>query len=425
MNLSDTVRKLAKDIAELTKLVMNIRATTGGGVTTGQNIGVGGVGVYHSVAASTMRFRTVNAASAQIAVSLDAVNNEVDIDVGPHMHQAAGSGGQLDHGLALTGLGDVADHPGYVTLDGLRPLTGNWDVGAAAGRMIQAGYLVAGGAVAAKEVLQTEDAFALKETSEPGTDAGYGKIWVSSADGLPYFKDDAGVICGLCGGGGSGGGDGGFPYFRLGTTRRIMYAPVHNSVLVPVGVAITHSGTRNNNNDDNTAFLRMWVSGTAYIRSSFFTEARKAHNPSFYSKFKTGSAADLTSMRTFIGVHETPGLNPLNDDPGGMEYALISLLPTNANFYFISKDNAGNQEATDSGLVMSPDTTYDFRIDLFAGGNVTFYLWETYGSGYAEVTHTNYFPDNSTDLGMDVTVSRTAPSGTWYFNLSYMTIEAD
>ena len=207
MNLSDTVRKLAKDIAELTKLVMNIRAVSGGGITTGQNIGVGGVGVYHSVVANTMRFRTVNAASAQITVALDAVNNEVDIELGPHVHQAAGSGSQLDHGLALTGLLDD-DHTQYLLAAGTRALSANWDAGAAAGRMIQIGYLVAGAAVAANEYLQTEGRLSLKETTEPGVTAGYGKIWVSSTDGLPYFKDDAGNVCELCGGGGGSGGGG-------------------------------------------------------------------------------------------------------------------------------------------------------------------------------------------------------------------------
>lgn len=36
--------------------------------------------------------------------------------------------GSIDHG-SIGGLTDVADHPGYVTLDGTRPLTANWDAG--------------------------------------------------------------------------------------------------------------------------------------------------------------------------------------------------------------------------------------------------------------------------------------------------------
>jgi len=204
MNLSDTVRKLAKDIAELTKLVMNIRAVSGGGITTGQNIGVGGVGVYHSVVANTMRFRTVNAASAQITVALDAVNNEVDIELGPHVHQAAGSGSQLDHGLALTGLLDD-DHTQYLLAAGTRALSANWDAGAAAGRIIQVGYLVAGGAVAAVEYLQSEGRLALKETTAPGGGtANYGILYVKSADSVLYFMDDAGVEYDLLAGGGGG-----------------------------------------------------------------------------------------------------------------------------------------------------------------------------------------------------------------------------
>jgi len=41
----------------------------------------------------------------------------------------------IDHG-GLAGLTDVADHPGYVTLDGARALTGDWDIGN--GRIIDA-----------------------------------------------------------------------------------------------------------------------------------------------------------------------------------------------------------------------------------------------------------------------------------------------
>lgn len=43
--------------------------------------------------------------------------------------QTAGGGGVTDHG-DLAGLTDAADHPQYLTLDGSRELTANWDVGA-------------------------------------------------------------------------------------------------------------------------------------------------------------------------------------------------------------------------------------------------------------------------------------------------------
>jgi len=420
MNLSDTVRKLAKDIAELTKLVMNIRAVSGGGITTGQNIGVGGVGVYHSVVANTMRFRTVNAASAQITVALDAVNNEVDIELGPHVHQAAGSGGQLDHGLALTGLADD-DHTQYLRADGARALSANWDAGAAAGRTIQVGNLVAGGAVAAKEVLQTEDAFALKETSEPGADAGYGKMWVSSADGLPYFKDGTGVICGLCGGGEeSGGGGGGFPYLMCGTTRRIMAIVAANATYQSWNCSMATSGTKAISIDDFTLWTRHTLAGANnYIRSTAYNDCRKSHSPTFYCRFRLD--ASVANTRMYFGLAST-SLVALTDDPAAGHYALLRVSPNFANFYFIT-EGAGAQNETDSGLAIQTDTAYDLIIELLDGGNITFTLQEIGGSGFAQEMLIANLPDNSADMGMYAVGWCT--SGTTYYHLCYMTLEAD
>ena len=55
---------------------------TGGGgeANTGSNVNVGGVGVFKQKTGVDLEFRGVNAASAKITVTLDAVNNEIDID---------------------------------------------------------------------------------------------------------------------------------------------------------------------------------------------------------------------------------------------------------------------------------------------------------------------------------------------------------
>jgi hypothetical protein len=53
---------------------------------------------------------------------LDDLQNPLD-----HTHQSSGSGvgGKLDHGLALNGLNDVEDHPGYILLTGARDFIGH------------------------------------------------------------------------------------------------------------------------------------------------------------------------------------------------------------------------------------------------------------------------------------------------------------
>lgn len=199
MKLSDIVHKLQKDISALSKLVLNVRATVGAGgeANTASNQGIGGIGLYHAKVGVDLQFRNINAGSAKVSVALDAPNREVDIDVVQL---------QIDHG-SIGGLGDVVDHLGYITVDGVRPLTGSWDAGCAAGRVIRSGYLMAGGAVVAMvERLQSEARLALKETTDPALTANYGKIWVSSADGLLYYMDDAGAIYDLTAAGGGSAG---------------------------------------------------------------------------------------------------------------------------------------------------------------------------------------------------------------------------
>lgn len=132
MNLSELVRKLQKDVRELTKLVLNVRATGGGGgeANTASNQGAGGVGLYHSKVGVDLQFKNINAGSSKITVTNDVPNKEVDIDVVipnlGHTHQDAANCGQLDHGLALIGLGDD-DHTLYLLADGTRELTANWE----------------------------------------------------------------------------------------------------------------------------------------------------------------------------------------------------------------------------------------------------------------------------------------------------------
>lgn len=53
----------------------------GGETNTASNVGAGGVGLYKSKTGVNLDFRNINAGSSKVSVTLDAVNNEVDIDV--------------------------------------------------------------------------------------------------------------------------------------------------------------------------------------------------------------------------------------------------------------------------------------------------------------------------------------------------------
>lgn len=52
-----------------------------GEANTASNVGAGGVGLYKSKTGFNLDFRNINAGSSKVTVSLDAPNNEVDIDV--------------------------------------------------------------------------------------------------------------------------------------------------------------------------------------------------------------------------------------------------------------------------------------------------------------------------------------------------------
>lgn len=173
-------------------------AASAGEANTASNAGTGGVGVYDSKVGVDLKFKNINAGSAKITVADDPGNKEIDIDVSEasldhgsiggladndhpqyllvaniddtpvngvttepissnwafdhvaaadphtgyrlesadHTHQSTGAqAGQLDHGLALTGLGDN-DHPQYllvadiddVAVNGVTnaPISSNW-----------------------------------------------------------------------------------------------------------------------------------------------------------------------------------------------------------------------------------------------------------------------------------------------------------
>lgn len=94
-----------------------INATTA--AVSGSNVNVGGVGVFKQVGASSLEFRGINGASNRLSVTLDAPNNEIDLDVVTAnvdhdglLNYAANR--HIDHssvsivaGMGLTGGGDI------------------------------------------------------------------------------------------------------------------------------------------------------------------------------------------------------------------------------------------------------------------------------------------------------------------------------
>jgi len=420
MNLGQLVRKLQKDISRLTQLVLNIRASVSGGeANTASNIGAGGVGLYDSKVGVDLRFRNINAGSTKLSVALDNPNHEVDIDV----VQA-----QIDHG-SIAGLGDD-DHAQYLLAAGTRALTGSWDAGCAAGRVIRSGYLMAGAAVAAMvERLQTEARIALKETTDPVASAGYGKLWVSSADKLVYFMDSLGNIYDLTalgsgGGGGSGAPVGAEEYFHLGTTQHWHGIVGDGTVVVALNLGITTVSAAAGVNDDVTTFVRF--SGTSAspdgTRSTNYTQLRRSHNPKCYFRIKTGP--DLDVQRLWIGVCNASISSNVDDPAGATHYAFFNFSTTraNPNWYCITKDGAA-QNVQDSGVALAASTIYDLEITMIDGGNVEFYI-TPYGGAMTNITSNANLPGNSTNLGLFCFIWGTGATAR-IFDFSYAFAESD
>ena len=332
-----------------------------------------------------MRFRTVNAASAQITVALDAVNNEVDIDVGPHVHQGAGSGGQLDHGLALTGLLDD-DHTQYVPTSGVRGI---------------------------------EAPLILKEVAEPGAVAGYGKIWVSSTDGLPYFKDDAGNICELCGGAGSGGG-GEYPFYRnAGTTRFKVadcnYAGVYYShwAITSVGAAVAYA--------DSYSSWRRYAGSAASMGGLRTTTADYVCGDwdcSSWWLIQTYSSVANQRIHCYCAGG---GLLFAADLCASPWYGFVYSAPDSGNWLFSSKDAGGALSSVDTGIACNADTIYYMNV-VWNGTSLDWYIAAVGGSSASGSKATN-LPVSSLLLSQGC--ANHATTGGVYFYIGYMSLETN
>lgn len=382
MSLASDVRKLAKDVAELTKLVMNIRGTGGGGgeANTASNVGIGGVGLYNSKVGVNLQFKNINAGSARVTVTNDVPNKEVDIDV----VQA-----QIDHG-SIGGLGDD-DHSIYLLASGGRALTGTWDAGAGAGRTIQAGNLVAGGAVAAQEYLQTEGRIALKETSVPGSVASYGKLYVDSADSVLYFMNDSGVIYDLLSGGVSSPS---FPRFSTKTWNAIFAG---NSVYQGIGCDVNSVGAGAGStilDADGRWYQKLGsaVAGNvARVQANNFNTFQPRHNPYAYFHLKTYS--EITHVRLWVGF--ATAAFPRATNPNQDEVAFRFSTPDGDVNWMLCLKNAGGTTTINTGVAVAASTVY--RMQLWTPDSGTTYFWDINGTGGSStgnppVTTTSWSP---------------------------------
>ena len=68
----------------------------GGEANTASNINVGGVAIFKQKTGMNFEFRGINAASSKVTVALDAVNNEIDVDVAEASLTLGNLGGSID-----------------------------------------------------------------------------------------------------------------------------------------------------------------------------------------------------------------------------------------------------------------------------------------------------------------------------------------
>lgn len=370
MNLEEKVRKCQKDISELNKLVMAARGGGGGAgeANTASNVGVGGVGLYNSKVGVDLQFKNINAGSTKISVTNDAPNKEVDIDV----VQA-----NIDHG-SIGGLADD-DHTRYLDKNGTRALTATWDAGAAAGRTIQCGNLVAGGAVAALEYLHSEGRLALKETSVPGNVASYGKLYVDSADSILYFMNDSGTIYDLLAGGVASPS---FPRFSTKTWGAICAG---NAAYAAIGCDVNSVGAGAGSTllDANGRWYQKLGSAVAgnigRVQANNFNTFQPRHSPYVYFHVETYS--EITHVRLWLGF--ATAAFPRATNPNQDEVAFRFSTPDgDANWQFCLRNAAGTT-VINTGVAVAASTVYRMQIWTVDGG-VT-YFWNINGTSGSSI----------------------------------------
>ena len=127
--------------------------------------------------------------------------------------------------------------------------------------------------------------------------------------------------------------------------------------------------------------------------------------PDIYSVIKTGDRAqDITDCIIWIGLSTNTGLgNPIVGDFVGFRFAPTDLGDVN---WIALTANGGTTTTTDSGVAVTVDTRYVFRIKVVSLSSV-----ELYVNGTLVATHTTNLPASLTLLGLNTyIINRTAGS---------------
>jgi hypothetical protein len=461
VSLASDVRKLAKDVAELTKLVMNIRGSGGGGgeANTASNVGVGGVGLYNSKVGVDLQFKNINAGSAMITVTNDVPNKEVDINLGPHTHQAAGSGGQLDHGLAMTAASLLDDdHTGYLLASGARALAGNWALGgfnltgggsiysdyyilganpASAGRIrlpnnatIRArnaanladitliyadandrillgggeisvtvgGNVVIGASAPGSEKLEVRGRLALLETTDPVATANYGKIWADSADSLLYYMNDSGVIFELTAAGTVTSANFiKYPWLRHPGGMMVGNLAFNGIFGVDIGVTAPGAGSWQWAADGRwfQKLSNAIAGNTCQVRATNWTAVQPRLNPHAWWLLKTYT--EISHVRLGVGMGNTVEVRGANPNQDEIRFR-FSTVDGDANWQVQFRAAAGTT-TINTGVAVALSTVYFFQLWTSDAG-VT-WNWDINGTSGSNI------------LNVPLTTQFMSPQFTW------------
>lgn len=395
MNLSDKINALRKAIAELTKLVMNMRAGGGGG------------GGAHAILSATHSDTTIAAVQrgdiitgqgvapkwtrkgkglvgrllgydANDVVDVDPATLDVDKVDGLHAAQIDADKVDGQHAAAFAAAGHHGQHENgggdAIKLDNLAAPDNNTDLDA--------------------------------------TVAAHGLCPKGTNTLTKFLRDDLMFVA-------VGGGT--TPLFFQGAgSRRNCILTSYGAGMEGYGGNYAAVGVSASAIDDFTSWRRVSAAvGGQYGYRSTAAYWRRAHNPTFWARIMAYSS--IANQRIWVGFWSNTG-NLTADDPGANHIALFRYSSAvGGNWYFCTKDGAVIN-AIDTGLAAAVDTIYDVRIDLEDGGDVHWAITPFGGATVSGNTNVN-LPGNSIDLLHGVYGHSIV--GTTYFYLAYFYQECD
>lgn len=97
---------------------------SGGEINTASNVNVGGVGIFKQKAGVDLEFRGVNAASSKVSVALEALTNEIDVDIVEANLNIGNQSGTLTNDLAHGTRGGGSQHADVIAAGASGFMTG-------------------------------------------------------------------------------------------------------------------------------------------------------------------------------------------------------------------------------------------------------------------------------------------------------------